>query len=61
MDSNLGSQAKSIIRNRLICEQIVRSSDLGLAGDPLLAKTRKKIYLVGSLKFILCRGPRFCT
>jgi hypothetical protein len=61
MDPNLGSQAKSIIHNKLIGEQIVRSSDLGLAGDPLLAKTRKIIYLIGSLGFVLCRSSRFCT
>jgi hypothetical protein len=29
--------------------------------DPLLAKTRKKIYLIGSLGFVLCRSTRFCT
>jgi hypothetical protein len=30
-------------------------------GDPLLAKTRKKIYLIGSLGFVLCRSTWFCT
>ena len=29
-------------------------------GDPLLAKTRKKIYLIGSLGFVLCRSTWFC-
>ena len=28
---------------------------------PLPAKTRKRIYLVGSLGFIPCRSIRFCT
>jgi hypothetical protein len=30
-------------------------------GDPLLAKTRKKIYLIGSLGFTLRRNTRFWT
>ena len=30
-------------------------------GDPLLAKRHKKIYLIGSLGFVLCPSTRFFT
>ena len=35
--------------------------DRDRTGDPLLAKGNNKIYLVGSLGFVLCPSPRFCS
>jgi len=35
--------------------------DRDRTGDPLLAKTRRNMYLDGSLGFTLCRSIRFCT
>jgi hypothetical protein len=35
--------------------------DRDRTGDPLLAKTRNEIYLIGSLGFVLCRITRFWT
>src|SRR5271156_508157 len=61
MDPNLGSHAKSRISNRMICEQIVGMRDRGRNRDPLLAKTVKIIYLIGSFGVVLCRSARFCT
>ena len=29
--------------------------------DPLLAKRNNKIYLIGSLGFVLCPSTRFCS
>lgn len=64
LDTNgpkLQVSCKVRIGNRLICGQINGRRDRDRTGDSLLAKTRKKIYLVGSLGFVLCLGTRFCT
>jgi hypothetical protein len=54
-------QACEMGPSRVIDFNVVGGRDRDRTGGPLLAKTRNKIYLVGSLGFILCRSIRFCT
>jgi hypothetical protein len=55
------TRAEAELTKSLICGQMAGGRDRDRTGDLLLAKTRKKIYLIGSLGFVLCRSTRFWT
>jgi hypothetical protein len=54
----------SLLRKQVVklgAAQVIGGRDRVRTCDPLLAKTRTKIYLIGSLGFVLCRSTRFWT